>query len=214
MNARILLFLLALPAAAGAQGYAGLDTGAAGFTPVTAPADLSFPRDHGPHPGFRLEWWYVTANLTGPDGVAYGAQWTLFRQAMAPGPDRAGWDDPQIWMGHAAVTSAASHRFAQSFARGGIGQAGVTLAPFRAWIDDWSMTADPGPGDALARLRLQADGAGFAYDLALATDRPPVPEGDHGFSLKSDQGQASYYYSQPFYARDRHPHPRRPSRSR
>ena len=58
-----------------------------GFTPVTAPADLAFPRDHAPHPGFRIEWWYVTANLAGPDGTPYGAQWTLFRQAMAPAPD-------------------------------------------------------------------------------------------------------------------------------
>ena len=33
-------------------------------------------------------------------------------------------------MAHAAATSATAHRFAETFARGGIGQAGVTLAPF------------------------------------------------------------------------------------
>ena len=27
-----------------------------------------------------------------------------------------------------------------------------------------------------------------------------MPQGEAGFSLKSEAGQASYYYSQPFYA--------------
>jgi predicted secreted hydrolase len=195
------LLLALVPGAAAPQGYAGLDTGGAGFAPVTAPARLAFPRDHGPHPGFRLEWWYVTANLTGPDGTGYGAQWTLFRQATAPGPGEPGWSSNQIWMGHAAVTSASLQRTAETFARGGIGQAGVEAAPFHAWIDAWDLaaTAAPAGADALARLRLTAAGDGFAYDLALSTDRPPVLQGDAGYSVKSTAGQASYYYSQPFF---------------
>jgi predicted secreted hydrolase len=195
MNAKFLLVLLLLPGGAAAQGYAGLGAAAEGFAPVTALADFAFPRDHGPHPDFRVEWWYVTANLTGPDGE-YGAQFTLFRQALAPGPQRVGWASPQMWMGHAAVTSAGSHRFAETFARGGIGQAGVTLGPFRAWIDDWTLAGD----DELGEARVAAQGDGFAYDLRLRADRPPVAQGDGGFSVKSEQGQASYYYSQPFYA--------------
>ncbi len=86
---------------------------------------------------FRTEWWYVTANLTDEAGAAYGVQWTLFRQASAPGDERPGWANPTVWMGHAAVTTATDHLFAETFARGGIGQAGVTTNPFRAWIDDW-----------------------------------------------------------------------------
>jgi predicted secreted hydrolase len=191
--------LALLPAAALPQGYAGLDSGAAGYAPVTAPAALAFPRDHGPHPGFRIEWWYLTANLAAPDGTDYGVQWTLFRQAIAPGGERPGWESPQVWMAHAAVTSAAEHRFAERFARGGIGQAGVTAAPFDAWIDDWRLQGTAAGGDPLSRLRLTAGGDGFAYDLALAADRPPVLQGEAGFSVKSEAGQASYYYSQPAY---------------
>jgi predicted secreted hydrolase len=188
--------MLLLPAAASAQGYAGLATDAKGFASVTAPAELAFPRDHAPHRGFRIEWWYVTADLAGPDGTTYGAQWTLFRQATLPGPDRPGWASSDLWMGHAAATSATTHHFAETFARGGIGQAGVTRAPFHAWIDDWDMSSSD---DGLDRLQVNAQGEGFAYDLALATDKPPVPQGDQGYSAKSDSGQASYYYSQPFY---------------
>lgn len=189
------LLLALLPSPAFAQGYAGLDIGAEGFAPVTAPAALAFPRDHGPHPDFRIEWWYVTATLQGPDGTPYGIQWTLFRQAMAPGGPTTGWGTPQLWMGHAAASSATVHRYAETFARGGIGQAGVTAAPFHAWIDDWALA-----GPTTANLRLTASGEGFAYDLTLTTDRPPVLQGDRGFSVKSARGQASYYYSQPFYA--------------
>jgi predicted secreted hydrolase len=200
MNARLLALLLLLPGAALAQGFAGLADSADGFAPVTPPATLAFPRDHGPHPDFRIEWWYLTANLRGEDGADYGIQWTLFRSAMAPGADDAGWANGQVWMAHAAATSASDHRFAEAFARGGVGQAGVEPSPFRARIDGWSMTATGAPGDALAGLSLVAEGDGFAYDLTLAADRPPVPQGEAGFSVKSEAGQASYYYSQPFYS--------------
>ena len=115
-------------------------------------------------------------------------QWTLFRSAMAPGADEPGWGNGQVWMAHAAATGAATHRFAETFARGGVGQAGVAAAPFRAFIDDWSMTATGAPGDALAGLRLAAGGDGFGYDLTLAADRPPVPQGEAGFSVKSEAG--------------------------
>lgn len=195
MSVRWLLLLL-LPAVAQAQGFAGLGGDAAGYAPVTAPARLEFPRDHAPHPDFRIEWWYLTANLTGADGADYGVQWTLFRQAMTPGPDRAGWESAQLWMGNAALTTPERHYVAETFARGGIGQAGVALDPFRAWIDDWRMT---GAGDGIADLRVTANGEDFAYDLRARTDRAPVLQGVEGFSVKSTGGTASYYYSQPFY---------------
>lgn len=38
-------------------------------------------RDHG-LPDRRIEWWYLTANLTDSRGGQWGAQWTLFRQEV------------------------------------------------------------------------------------------------------------------------------------
>src|SRR3954467_15830232 len=122
-----------------AQGFAGLGGKGDGFAAVVPGRAFAFPADHGPHPEFRIEWWYVTANLADARGTAYGVQWTLFRQAIAAGGPQEGWANQQIWMGHAAVTRADTHRFAQAFARGGIGQAGVEANPFRAWIDAWEM---------------------------------------------------------------------------
>lgn len=186
-------------AAAHAGGFAGLGDDAAGFAPVVPGQRLSFPEDFGAHPDYRIEWWYVTANLKDAAGASYGVQWTLFRQAMTPGGDTPGFASPQVWMGHAAVTSARTHRFAETLARGGVGQAGVTAQPFKAWIDDWSFASTEAGNGGLAAAALTAGGADFSYALTLATARAPVLQGRDGYSVKSERGQASYYYSQPFF---------------
>jgi predicted secreted hydrolase len=183
-----------------AQGFAGLGIETSGFASVVPGRKLSFPADLGPHPEYRIEWWYVTANLMDSTGAGYGAQWTLFRQAMAPGAQQEGWANQQIWMGHAAVTRADTHRFSETFARGGVGQAGVATRPFHAWIDSWEMRGLDGMSDTMiAPLELKASGADFSYALRLGADRPLVLQGDAGFSKKSERGQASYYYSQPYF---------------
>jgi predicted secreted hydrolase len=183
-----------------AQGFAGLGNDASGFASVVPGKVLTFPADLGPHPEYRIEWWYVTANLVDSSGAGHGAQWTLFRQAMAPGAPQEGWANQQIWMGHAAVTRADTHRSSETFARGGVGQAGVEIKPFRAWIDSWEMRGLDGMSDAtIAPLDLTASGPDFNYSLRLDADRPLVLQGDAGYSKKSERGQASYYYSQPYF---------------
>lgn len=195
-----MLLAAAVPRLSFAQGFAGLGNEARGFEQVVPGHTLSFPADHGPHPQFRIEWWYVTANLRDKDGVPYGAQWTLFRQATAPGTDGAGWDNTQVWLGHAAVTSAATHRFAERLARGGVGQAGVVAKPFHAWIDAWEMKGSDATSDlTLAPTSIAASGRDFAFRFDLAASGSLILQGDAGYSRKSDSGQASYYYSQPFF---------------
>ncbi|OQP87146.1 iron ABC transporter permease [Rhizobium rhizosphaerae] len=199
--------------AAHAQGFAGLGTTAEGFAVPQPGVALSFPADHGPHPDFRIEWWYLTANLKGADGKDYGVQWTLFRSALQPG-ERPGWESPQVWLGHAAVTTPTAQHVAERLARGGIGQAGVTASPFSATIDDWAMrertsgqasgqtgeqAGAAAGGDPLDRLTLSASGKDFRYALDLTATGPLVPQGQNGYSVKSAAGQASFYYSQPFY---------------
>ncbi|TMK10942.1 MAG: iron ABC transporter permease [Alphaproteobacteria bacterium] len=186
--------------AALAQGFAGLGMNGGGFASVIPGKTFAFPADHGPHPDYRIEWWYVTTNLMDAAGIAYGAQWTLFRQAMQPGAQQEGWANQQIWMGHAAVTRADTHRYSETFARGGVGQAGVEPKPFRAWIDSWQMRGlDPIGDDSIAPLELTASGTDFSYTLRLDADRALVLQGDGGYSKKSERGQASYYYSQPYF---------------
>lgn len=183
------------PRRAAAQGFAGLGTAAEGYALPDPARRLRFPADHGPHPDFRIEWWYLTAPLTGEDGQDYGVQWTLFRSALAP-PDRQGFAAAQAYMGHAALTGAGLHRAAERLARGGIGQAGVRAAPFAAHIDDWRLA---GP-DFARRLDARASGPDWAWALELEATGPLVAHGANGYSVKSPGGQASHYYSQPFFA--------------
>ncbi|WP_099823255.1 lipocalin-like domain-containing protein [Oceaniglobus indicus] len=197
MNVRMLLLPLLLWAAPlGAQGFAGLGNAADAYALPSRDTVLTFPADHGPHPAFRIEWWYVTANLKGDDGTDYGVQWTLFRSALTPGaPLQDGWQSAQAWMGHAAVTTPTRHFVAERLGRGGTGQAGVSTSDgFAAWIDEWALS-----GPALSDVTLRAQGADFGYDLKLSADGPLVLQGDAGFSVKSASGQASMYYSQPFF---------------
>lgn len=93
-------------------------------------------------------------------------------------------------MGHAAMTTGDSHFVAERFGRGGIGQAGADDRTLNAWIDDWH----------LSDTRMTARGDNWSYDLDLRAEGPLVFHGDQGYSIKSDAGQASYYYSQPFFA--------------
>ncbi|MBY5786346.1 iron ABC transporter permease [Rhizobium leguminosarum] len=205
MNVSKLAFLLMAAAMicvsgqAFAQGFAGLGSDAQGFAIPERGNGLYFPADHGAHPDYRIEWWYVTANLNGDDGKQYGAQWTLFRSALAPG-NKTGFADPQVWIGHAAITSQGHHYVAERLGRGGVGQAGVQATPFRAWIDDWRMEDTEQSGsDTFGNLSAFAGGPDFSYTLNLKANEPLVLQGDKGFSVKSANGQASYYYSQPFY---------------
>ena len=193
MSVRLLVFLLLWPFGVMAQGFSGLGAGAEGFDKPAPNLVFNFPTDHGAHPKYRIEWWYLTANLNGPDGTSYGLQWTLFRTTFAPG-EAEGWQSPQIWFAHAAVTTPDLHFATERFARGGIGQAGVDINPFRAWIDEWALD-----GVDLDTLTLTANGSDFGYNMSLQAEGPLIFHGDNGYSIKAAGGQASYYYSQPFF---------------
>ena len=170
-----------------------------GYERALAPQTFSFPADHGPHPGFRTEWWYYTGNLATAEGRRFGFQLTFFRAALAPRMAERGsaWATRQAWLAHFAVTDAAGGRFHafERWSRGALGLAGAEAAPFRVWVQDWSATA---VGGGFAPLRLQAAQGEVALDLELAEGKPPVLQGDRGLSRKSaEPGNASFYYSLP-----------------
>ena len=192
----------------------------AGFAKAEAPRAFAFPADHGAHPEFRSEWWYLTAALES-DGREFGVQFTVFRQALFPGgPAEDPWRNGQAWLGHLALTDLAAgrHRHAQRLARGHPALAGAEVAAgseadlaaakageaqdgpappgaFSLWLEGWRLE-----GRQLTRRdglwTLDAAAEDFSVSLRLAQTKPIVLQGDRGLSAKGP-GQASYYYSIP-----------------
>ena len=108
------------PAAAAPPAVAGPSSSppAPGFAEALEPRRFEFPRDHGPHPDFRQEWWYVTGNLDGADGERFGFELTFFRVALVPAspptpPEElaSAWRTREIFVAHFAVTDVGRRRF-------------------------------------------------------------------------------------------------------
>lgn len=157
---------------------------------------LAFPRDHGAHPEFRTEWWYVTGALdaTQPDT---GFQLTFFRTRPGLAEDL---DSPiaarQILFAHAAITLPGSRLLhAERAARANLGAA-YSTADCDVHIGAWSMRR-AGSGNS-EHFQLKVQDAAFAFDLTLTPTQPPLLQGDQGWSQKGPRPElASHYVSWP-----------------
>ncbi|HEU5442703.1 MAG TPA: lipocalin-like domain-containing protein [Steroidobacteraceae bacterium] len=216
--------LAALAAVAMALPAHGRQQRQPAFARALAPQPLRFPRDRGPHPDYRQEWWYLTGNLDSSGGQRFGFELTLFRFALAPGtPDptlvssRSGeesspWRTRQIYLGHFAVTDVATHRFrfTTKLTGGALGLAGAQADPFRVWIGNWQIgrSAAPAPSvpaPAPVRAAAESTAAESAWQIQAAEDgyvlsltaRPlmaPVLNGERGLSRKSGEPGNATYY--------------------
>lgn len=191
------------PSVGVAEAMGGGEDEVAGFLRATEPPSLEFPRDHGPHRGFRTEWWYWTGNLTSPTGHRFGMQLVFFRQALAADPPArdASLAAGEMILAHAAVTDVDGKRFhhAERMTRAA-GRLGGVQGPdaeqaFRVWAADWSAQAATG-GDGFLPTVLQAADRDFAFELTVRPGKPLVLQGEAGLSRKSAAvGNASIYYS-------------------
>ena len=156
---------------------------------------LRFPRDHGSHPEFRTEWWYVTGWVADAAGNAYGVQVTFFRnRPRVAETNPSAFAPRQLVFAHAALADRRHGRLHhdQRVARAGFGLAGADESSTRAWVDDWSLALVDDHYAAKIAARE------FVLDLQFAPTQPLLLQGDAGYSRKGPApAQASYYYSQP-----------------
>jgi predicted secreted hydrolase len=154
---------------------------------------LAFPRDHGAHPDFRTEWWYITGWLRG--ARESGFQITFFRnRPLVAEHSKSSFAPRQLLFAHAALADAGAGRLIhdQRSARTGFGIAQYDEADTRVKIDDWTLER-AGRG---YRARIAA--REFELDLAFEPAQAPLAQGAQGYSRKGPRPeQASYYYSWP-----------------
>ena len=197
-SAYVFVFLILMAALADHQVYGDEESG---FLSVSGPCNLTFPKDHGLHAGFRTEWWYYTGNLQADSGEQYGYQLTFFRSQISP-PDAehtwpkppSAWRTQQLYAGHAAISdvSKQSHHQSELLVRGSLGLAGVSQKADLTTIfaKNWSVQISPG-----SHL-LKAFADDFSFELNLIPVKPPVLHGKTGYTRKgSTPERASCYYS-------------------
>jgi predicted secreted hydrolase len=164
--------------------------------PAVTPRPLVFPRDHGAHPDYRTEWWYLTGWLDVPGGASLGFQVTFFRTRTEVDPaNPSAFAAKQLVIAHAALADPARGALLhdERVARTGFGVAGASVEDTDVNLGAWRFTRAP---DGSYRCALPA--RGFTLEFTARPTQPLLLQGDAGYSRKGPAtAQSSFYYSQP-----------------
>jgi len=156
--------------------------------------DYQFPRDFGPHPDFKTEWWYFTGNLRAADGHEFGYELTFFRQGISQNPPAGSrFIVRDLRFAHFTISdlSGGKFYFQEKTSRGAFGEAGFGSGSRLAWIDDWELQRQSN-----GTFALRAKAEKMAITLNLESQKPLVIHGENGVSAKSSEaGHASCYFS-------------------
>ena len=185
--------LAAAPSGHTAEGYALPQPG----------REFVFPRDHGSHPDFAIEWWYVTGHLFATNGAQYGFQATFFRRALLPpgATNRsasADFGNDQLYLAHMALVDKNSgvFRYQERLNRAGWDAAAATNT-LDVRNGNWTYRLLPVAPGAPTRevFALQATiGADIAFTLDFTPQKPMVVFGTNGVSRKAADPQAASHY--------------------
>jgi predicted secreted hydrolase len=172
---------------------------AAEFAIVKPGVTLAFPSDHGAHPAFRTEWWYVTGWLKTDRQEDLGFQITFFRSKL-PGDtaNPSAFAPRQIIFAHAAVSDPklGTLQHGQRIARAGFGLAGAKAGDMAVNVDGWTLERR-----ADGRMVAHIKGDDFGLDLVLTPTQAAILQGEGGYSQKGpNPAEASHYYSLPHLA--------------
>lgn len=169
-----------------------------GFSVPQPGAVFQFPRDHGAHRDFKVEWWYVTGHCYGPAGERYGFQSTFFRRAVTPldlaEKNRGGaFSADEVFLSHAAISDAVTGRFVHSedLARTGW-NAGASEEGLSVFLGQSRLLQ---PDLNAERFQLDAKvGADSGFSFALEPEKRLVVFGENGVSRKGNSPTAASWY--------------------
>lgn len=148
---------------------------------------FAFPRDHGSHPEFRTEWWYVTGHLDAKNGHRFGFQVTFFRQAR-----RENDKTQQLHLAHAALLDAHTGRFLHEERLNRAGwDADSSATTLAVRNGNWSLHLD----ESTQHLHITATVKNEALlQLELEAFKPLVVFGKDGVSRKGASATAASHY--------------------
>ncbi len=165
------------------------------YSEVLPGYEIRFPKDHGAHPAFRTEWWYITGWLRTDGGEELGVQITFFRHRPRIQEDNPSRFAPkQLIFAHAAIAGAKHGKLLhdQRAAREGFGLAFAKEGDSHVAVGGWSLKRSE------ATYLANIESRSFRLNLAFEQVQALLLQGDQGFSQKGPRpGQASYYYSFP-----------------
>ncbi len=168
-----------------------------GFRVPHADSVLEFPRAHGSHPDYKIEWWYFTGQLQSADGRRFGYQATFFRNAapLSDNSSRKGFGDRHLYMAHAAVTDIDRLQF--------IYEERLNRDGWDAFACSYGMSVRNGnwtlqmtdPETETMQLNLTVHGHA-AMQLMLTPSKPRIRFGEttNGVSRKGAHPHATSYY--------------------
>jgi len=162
---------------------------------------FEFPRDHGSHPEFKIEWWYVTGHLfeEGHDR-RFGFQATFFRRSaprrpavdgVYAGSERFGTD--QLYLAHFAIADLKRGRFyhRERLNRDGW-NANASTNGLDVFNGTWRLRMEE---EKTQTLRLTGDaGSEHRLELSLVPKKPLVIFGTNGVSRKGKDAEAASHY--------------------
>lgn len=152
---------------------------------------LRFPEDHGSHPGFKIEWWYLTGHLFAGER-RFGFQATFFRLGQKPAdvPPEENFATEQLHLAHFAVSdpSTGVYLHEERLNRAGW-DASAKVGDLDLRNGNWTLRREGAAMDLHGTIRAEA-----ALSLRLAPVKPHVVFGEDGISRKGPEGTASSYY--------------------
>ena len=162
---------------------------------TVVPRPLVFPRDHGAHPEFRIEWWYLTGWLqAAPQPI--GFQVTFFRTRTPIDPaNPSRFAARQLIIAHAAVADPARGSLLKDerIARAGFGIAGAAEMDTDVRLDRWHLKRRAG-----GAYECNVAARSFTLRFSATPTQPLLLQGEAGYSRKGrGREKSSHYYSWP-----------------
>jgi predicted secreted hydrolase len=165
----------------------------AGFRIPAANTSFTFPRDHGSHPEFRIEWWYITGHLHDEEERRFGFQATFFRYALNTNETAQGtaFGTNQIFMAHMALTDVEGGRFLHEERLNREGwDASARTDDLDLKNGSWSLRRTEG-GIMMLSAGIQTEAQ---FQFALEPVQPLVVFGKDGLSRKGAEPSACSWY--------------------